>query len=257
MTLPVEPFEDSKLYEPILCMEKVENQTNQPKKRGLLNLREYDYMIAFDDYATGYKEAADLLVSGMETRQSTGTYLAYPVMFLYRHYLELRLKEIVIGLKELGALSVDLGRLNLWPQLPDPKERGHCLTYFWREMLAYWFGAIEEDIVTGIVIEEVEPTYDIVGERINELDEIDRSSEVFRYPVDNKTGKPHQISAPDLPELNHVKDVVDAIAYHLDTISGLVYESKEELKELYEGAVDSYYQDLHADYLVGEWKDAR
>ena len=50
---------------------------------------------------------------------------------------------------------------------------------------------------------------------------------------------------------------MDAIAYHLDTISGLVYESKEQLKELYEEAVYSYYDDLHADYMVGEWKDAR
>ena len=256
MTLPIEPFDDSKLYEPILCGEKALNQMNQPKKRGLLNLRQYDYTIAYDDYAIGYKEAADQLVTGMEMEQPTGAYLAYPVMFLYRHYLELRLKEIVIALKELGSLSVDFDRFNLWPRLPDPQERGHRLTYFWDSMLSHWFGAIEEKLVTGVVLEELESKYDIICERIKELDEIDRSSEVFRYPVNNN-GKPHQISAPDLPELNHVKDVVDAIGYHLDTISGLVYESKEDLKELYEGAVDSYWYDRHIDYLASEWKDAR
>ena len=256
MTLPVEPFDDSKLRESILSTEKAEKSDGPTKKRGLLNLRQYDYTIAYDDYAIGYKEAADQLVAGMGTGQSTDAYLAYPVMFLYRHYLELRLKEIVIGLKELGALSVDFGRFNLRPQLPDPEERGHRLAYFWNDMLSYWFGAIEEDLVAGIVLEELEPTYDIVGERISELDEIDRSSEVFRYPVDNK-GKPHRIITLSLRELSHVKDVMNAIAYHLDTISGSVYESKEELKELYEDAVHSYWYDRHIDYLVGEWKDAR
>lgn len=36
-----------------------------------------------------------------------------------------------------------------------------------------------------------------------------------------------------------------------------MYEAKEELKEQYEHAVHSYYDDLHADYLISQWKDAR
>ena len=256
MTLSVELFDDSKLRESILSREKTENSDGPAKKHSLLNLRQYDYTIAYDDYAIGYKEAANQLIAGMEVGQSTGLYLTYPIMFLYRHYLELRLKELVIGLEELGSLSVDFDHFNLWPQLPDGQPRGHCLTYFWDSMLARWFGAVEEELVAGIVLEELEPKYDIIRERINEFDEIDRSSEVFRYPVD-KEGSPYHIGTPNLRELSHVKDVVDAIAYHLDTISGLVYESKEQLKELYEDAVHSYYDDLHADYLVGQWKDAR
>ena len=256
MTFPVEPFDDSTLYESILSTAKAKKSNEPTKKPSLLNLRQYDYTIAYDDYAIGYKEAADQLVTGMRVGQTADANLAYPVMFLYRHYLELRLKEIVIGLKELGSLSVEFDRFNLWPRLPDPQERGHRLTYFWDSMLSHWFGAVEEELVTGVVLEELEPKYGIINERIKELDEIDRSSEVFRYPVDSKW-RPHQISTPNFHELNHVKDVVDAIAYHLDTISGLVYESKEELKGLYEGAVDSYYQDLHADRLIGQLKDAR
>ncbi len=256
MTLSVEPFDDSKLHESIMSREKAAHSDGPTKKHSLLNLRQYDYTIAYDDYAIGYKEAADQLMAGMGVGQSNGSYLTYPIMFLYRHYLELRLKEIVISLKEMGSLSVDFDHFNLWPQLPDDQPRGHCLTYFWDSMLSHWVGAIEEELVAGIVLEELESKYKIIGERINELDEIDRSSEVFRYPVD-KEGSPYHISTPNVRELSHVKDVVDAIAYHLDTISGLVYESKEQLKELYEDAVHSYYDDLHADYLVGQWKDAR
>lgn len=254
-----EPFDDSKLYESILSTEKSKNADESPKRPGLLNLRQYDYTIAYDDYAIGYKEAADQLIDGIGAGQSNDAYLAYPVMFLYRHYMELRLKEIVIGLKEQVSLSADFDRYNLRPQLPayrDYQVRGHRLTFFWNRMLAYWFRAIEAGLVNGIALEELEAKYDIIGKRIKELDKIDRSSEVFRYPVD-KEGNPYQIRALNSRELRHVKDVVEGIAYHLDTISGLVYEAKEELMELYEDAVDSYWQDRHADYLIGEWKDAR
>lgn len=255
----MQDFDDSKLYESILSGEETEKPSEPTKRHGFLRLREYDYTVAFDDYAVGYKKAADLLITGMGMEQSRDAYLSYPVMFLYRHYLELRLKEIVIGLKELGSLSADFDRYNLWPQLPAYRNYqvlGHRLTFFWDRMLAYWLGAIEAGLVTGIVLEELEAKYDIIGKRIKELGEIDRSSVVFRYPVD-KDGNPHQICTINLRALNHAKDVVGAIAYHLDTISGLVYESKEELKEDYEDAVHSYYDDLHADYLIGQWKDAR
>ena len=189
MTLSVEPFDDSKLHESIMSREKTAHSDGPTKKHSLLNLRQYDYTIAYDDYAIGYKEAADQLMAGMGVGQSNGSYLTYPIMFLYRHYLELRLKEIVIGLKEMGSLSVDFDHFNLWPQLPDDQPRGHCLTYFWDSMLSHWVGAIEEELVAGIVLEELESKYDIIGERIHELDEIDRASEVFRYPVD-KEGSP-------------------------------------------------------------------
>ena len=255
----MQDFDDSKMYEPILCREKIEKSDGPAKKRGLLNLRQYDYTIAYDDYAVGYKEAADQLINGIEAGQSNDAYLAYPVMFLYRHYLELRLKEIVIGLKEQGSLSADFDRYNLWPQLPayrDYQVRGHRLTFFWKRMLAYWFRAIKAGLITGIALEELEPKYDIIGKRIKELDEIDRASVVFRYPVD-KDGNPHRISTPNLRELIHVKDVVGSIAYHLDRMSELVYGAKEELKEQYEHAVHSYYDDLHADYLISQWKESR
>jgi len=58
-------------------------------------------MRGWDAYASGYLEAANLLVEkALETGQRTDT-LIYPVAFLYRHYLELRLKEITIQGGEL------------------------------------------------------------------------------------------------------------------------------------------------------------
>ena len=52
----------------------------------------------FHAYAMGYKMAGDIIsdvVTGADRgHESTRDYVVYPVVFLYRHYIELRLKEI-------------------------------------------------------------------------------------------------------------------------------------------------------------------
>ena len=54
--------------------------------------------------ASANKEAADHLVDwlvhGLRPGPMSGSYLTYPIMSLYRHYLELRLKEILIDLRK-------------------------------------------------------------------------------------------------------------------------------------------------------------
>ena len=46
-------------------------------------------------YATAYKEAAEKLVKDVITSRRQRDTLVYPIVFLYRHYIELRLKEII------------------------------------------------------------------------------------------------------------------------------------------------------------------
>lgn len=51
---------------------------------------------AHRDYIHGYKKAADLLVKEIGNDMSIGTgMLAYPILHLYRHFIELSLKEIL------------------------------------------------------------------------------------------------------------------------------------------------------------------
>jgi hypothetical protein len=49
----------------------------------------------WDYYATGYKSAADVLVDNALTSRSNLDIHVFPIVFLYRQYLELRLKELV------------------------------------------------------------------------------------------------------------------------------------------------------------------
>ena len=46
-------------------------------------------------YATGYKLGADLLVQYVTETHKNQDRLIYPIVFLYRQYLELRLKELI------------------------------------------------------------------------------------------------------------------------------------------------------------------
>ena len=72
----------------------------------------------------------------------------------------------------------------------------------------------------------------------------------FRYPVDKK-GRPNNNGIPDADRLARVKTAVEEIDFALASISYAVREAKEQVGLLFENAVDSYYQDLHADHLVG------
>lgn len=49
----------------------------------------------FYRYADGYKRAANILVDHVDQNNCDQDFVAFPVLFLYRHYIELKLKEII------------------------------------------------------------------------------------------------------------------------------------------------------------------
>ncbi len=56
-------------------------------------------------YTAGFKKAADLLVKNARTAYDRNT-LIFPVLFLYRQYIELSLKEIIGDAQYLSKDSV-------------------------------------------------------------------------------------------------------------------------------------------------------
>jgi hypothetical protein len=123
--------------------------------------------VTWELYATGYKDAADSLTERIfETRQHAD-FLVYPIAFLYRHYLELRLKEIILTGQELLDHRPDL-------------EHVHRLDALWRSarkiLEAVWPGSPAEDL-------------DAVENCIRQFSNVDPQSMSFRYPA-TKDGKP-------------------------------------------------------------------
>jgi hypothetical protein len=153
---------------------------------------------SFDLYATGYLQAAERLVEHVVATQQNQDTLVYPITFLYRQYLELRLKQI---LKE--------GRILLEEKQVIPN--GHDLRPLWREVKRICDKVFEEP--DGKSLEE----FEYVSHIVKEFVALDKISFAFRYPIDKK-GK------NSLPEVHHINvrrlaDMIGRAGGFLDGVS--------------------------------------
>lgn len=129
-------------------------------------------------FAAGYHEAGKTLVSNMESAAGYRDYEGYPILFLYRHALELYLKAIVYrGAQLLGLIS---------DEKPNTEKllTSHKLTRLLPTIEAI-FRAVEWEWdfeVFGL------RSFDDFADLIKEIEKIDPQSYCFRYPV-NTTGE--------------------------------------------------------------------
>ena len=158
-------------------------------------------MRAFDDdiYAEGYKHAAEFLIDNIEKLDINYTrhpqdFVIYPIMFLYRHYLELRLKDIIYLLRKYYFL-------------PYESISGHSLIKLWYKIRR--------------PLEQIGDPMDIYNDqieaRIKELNDMDPNSVSFRY---SKT-KDNTPTLQNYRRLSpsHIKIVMNELSKCLDTIS--------------------------------------
>jgi hypothetical protein len=146
--------------------------------------------------ARGFKIAADKLVDIAVKEPRCADYLVYSVGYLYRMYIELRLKVIIKSAN-------------------DTSRTGHNLEKLWEEAKlimktsSQWFDDQE--------IEAVE-------EKIQEFCKIDPFSDAFRYSK-NKNGKTtlENIRTVDLKQL---RQVIDAISTPLEGSQTAIYEDR-------------------------------
>jgi len=148
---------------------------------------------SWDVYADGYKEAADRLVgTAMENRWLLDA-LIYPIVFLYRHWIELRLKEII----SQGGVLI---------QEHHEAPMKHGLTELWDEARA--------------VVMKIWPNADytelsLVTAAIQEFNGVDPLSITFRYGRDRKG----RLTLPgDITHINvrNLKEQMDKLALYLD-----------------------------------------
>jgi len=153
--------------------------------------REHDW----HHWVTGYKYAADILV-GHKIVGRLPHKLGMPIVFLYRHHLELALKQLA---RQCGGL---LGR-----DVTPPVD--HRLNNLWRLYLAL----LEEESSGSTDTEEVQQTTRL----LDEFCRVDRWSDTFRYPEDTD-GRPSLSGVGEI-DLGNIRDVVDKLSLLLDCIS--------------------------------------
>src|SRR6267378_3012323 len=147
-------------------------------------------------YTTGYRDAADILMANLEAAGRGAYKLAPPIVFLYRHHLELALKQLA---RQCGSL---LGR-------DVPPQVDHRVNALWRLCLAL----LEEESPGSTGAAEVQQTTRL----LDEFCRVDLKSETFRYPEDQE-GNPWSWGLNEIVA-DRVQEVVDKISLLLDCIS--------------------------------------
>ena len=157
--------------------------------------------IDINAYTLGYKQAADFLVRHVSQVRRYQDTLVYPIAFLYRQYLELRLKQLIRS----GIMLLGMPRMS--------KKLHHKIDQYWKQC---------RSIMETIWPDEKPADFDAIEECIDEFIRIDPSSTGFRYPT-SKDG------SPSLKGLTHINlrnlgEVMDRIAALLDGASTGIYE---------------------------------
>jgi HEPN domain-containing protein len=154
-------------------------------------------------FISGYKKAADLIVNQVKKTKSHRDLLVYPIVFLYRQYLELRLKYLIKeGSKLIGSY--------------DDFPKTHKLDKLWKKTRKILDEAFPEDS------EESKEQLDIIENLIKQFVSIDPDSFAFRYPT-NKKGN---TSLPRIKHINlrNLSEVMSRIETILDGASSSITE---------------------------------
>ena len=157
-----------------------------------------NYHINWDVYCSGYWQAADVLVDHFLQKHDnySAEYesKAFPIIFLYRHYLELRLKELFIAYGRLLGDSVDIpghGLVSLWKEIRDRANRE-----------------------PSEHVPEINEDMEVLEGIIEQFERIDPKSVVFRYPI-SKDGK--TVTLPKIQvDLQRLKEVMDWVSFFMD-----------------------------------------
>ncbi len=154
-------------------------------------------------YAEGYLRGARFLVEKVLEERSGQDFLIYPIVFLYRHHIEIMLKGLIQRCPFL----------DLHPLTSDEKKhlRGHNLDFLWKNLqprlatiirLAGWKPLLQEEEVTGYLCD---------------LSAMDPHGEAFRYAHNNKGG-PSIPSGVGLADMRHFSERIERLINWLETL---------------------------------------
>jgi hypothetical protein len=157
----------------------------------------------FISYSQAYIEAADRLVQTLDKRSSDT--LTLPIVFLYRHYVELTLKDLIIqGNKKYNKPLTKIQQGILVR---------HRIDLLWQELKP-----LLQQAHSAEKSEEIEA----VEACLLEFSNVDESSFSFRYPVDKKNN-PTLKNNPHLRALEYID--VRHLAEKMGSIDAFFFSS--------------------------------
>ncbi len=166
---------------------------------------------SLDLYIMGYKEAGDRLVTSSMEDRSHQDALVFPIVFLYRQYLELSLKRLI---REGNWL---LGIPSKWGEVGYPTDgKSHNLLVLWKECKK-----VLELVGTNYAeLKIADQDLKTIEDLLTQFSQQDPGSDASRFPTDKKNNP----SLPNLRTINvrNLATVMAKIASFFDAIATAV-----------------------------------
>ncbi|MFA4903939.1 MAG: hypothetical protein WC600_14495 [Desulfobaccales bacterium] len=139
------------------------------------------------NYLIGYKDAADILVEHVKETSKNLNVLVFPIVFLYRHYLELQLKMIIKDGYDLLSMKKDYSKC-------------HKLDELWNDC---------KNILNQMWPEGDKEPLEAMDNYISQFCQVDPMATDFRYPV--RRNGTDALESLDSINLSHLSDVINSI----------------------------------------------
>lgn len=176
------------------------------------------------EYENAYLNAADILVEGFMCHKGDfNSNLIYPIVFMYRQYLELFMKDIIK--KYIKILFRDTKDGNLKNTLGQ-----HNLVIIWKEIERFTI-EIENEFPNKMEDMELCEILSNTKNYIEEIENMDKKSFAFRYPT-NKEEELYHKQIDIKISIRNLKECVYEIKNVLLEIQGILC-CVEEINELY------------------------
>ncbi|SET02364.1 hypothetical protein SAMN04488587_2002 [Methanococcoides vulcani] len=220
--LPKRPDRSLKLYEPDGKWEDKWRQAGyvyNGGKGGTVNL--------WNAYSIGYLEASKKLIEVAKRDDFTYDTFGYPIFYLFYHYLELRMKDIIINGRAL--INENTGYPNI-----------HDLNQLWNECKSI-LKKMEGWEKYSELPDDIKKDYQTMDHFIKEIAK-DGKAQSFRYPVDKKGNEFLSDNSIRVFNISSFSSVVDWLSLMLEGISTGIDESlsaKYEYEAEYAG--EDYY----------------
>lgn len=167
----------------------------------------------FSIFAKGYYRAAKKLADDLLESPGYGDYEGYPIVFLYRHALELHLKAFIFSTKIITEMREDPGKV---------VTNGHNLTSL--------YGAFDK-LLSGIPELKQDASMRMFLKSLNsvvqDFHKIDPVSDLFRYPL-GKDGNPMERT---LLRIGDIRDTFEELEEGLEAIALYADDVEEKIRD--------------------------
>lgn len=170
----------------------------------------------FGSYADSYQTGALTLIDTALADKNLRDYNIYPAIFLIRHYLELRLKELIQGLNYCNKQNKNF-------------PTHHDLQNLWSEF---------KKAYTVIGENSNDQRFQIIDELIKEMTSVDPISMSFRYPVDKQGVKTQKL---EYVNLNNLRETFIRVCFVFDGVAMQIAHYAEMTEEMMSDVYENYW----------------